>query len=95
LQQSDLTPEAAANLYGGPKQNPIGSTEADFVRAARAAVDASFDGADVKKPAEIPATPALYGGEKPAVFPEVAFEERFAKLQQGISALSAAGIGSM
>lgn len=96
LQQSDITPESA-ELFGGAKPNPIGGTEADFVRAARAAVDASFGPsveAQVAHP-ELPITPDLFGGAKEPVFAEVDFETRFAKLQVGISNLSAAGIASM
>ena len=93
-QLTDITPETAANLFGGTKKNPIGITEAEAVRAAIAAVEASLHNADTTT-TETPVTAALYGGVRESVFPTVPFEVRFANLQNGISQLAAAGIRSM
>jgi len=94
-QSTDPTPETAVNLFGEPKKNPIGTTEAEAVRAARAAVAASLQPDSTTASKELPIAPELYGGEKESVFPSVPFEVRFANLQKGISQLAAAGISSM
>ena len=68
-QLTDITPETAANFFGDTKNNPIGITEAEAVRAARAAVEASLSTTD--KPLEANGV-NHYGLPKESPFPSEA-----------------------
>lgn len=95
LQPTDSTPE----LYGGPKENPIGSTEAELVRAARAAV-AQAIGGDAE-PELQPNGHNQFGGDKVIPFPvtdtrlELPETARETALIDGFHRVAQAGVRSL